>query len=191
MEIIILQGMTCLGKSTLSKSIEKSIPHCKSFSLDEYKELMWDDFGFNSVKQRKHLDTLARKLFYSDILEDIRKETYEYILVDCVFNGEYWEELIEKLRNYKGVLKTIYLKPVSLKEYEKVLKEKSRDFCVRHAGHGAICYINGVGNYHMNSYKDKIFNNMNTVGGVLQVDVAFNPYQLSKSYEDIIEFIKS
>ena len=38
MKIIIVQGMTCLGKSTLCKQLEKDISSCKHFSLDEYKE---------------------------------------------------------------------------------------------------------------------------------------------------------
>jgi uridine kinase len=41
MKIIIIQGMTCLGKNTLCKQLEKDLPNSKHFSLDEYKENMW------------------------------------------------------------------------------------------------------------------------------------------------------
>ena len=54
MKIIIIQGMTCLGKNTLCKQLEKDLPNSKHFSLDEYKENMWDKFGFDSVEQREH-----------------------------------------------------------------------------------------------------------------------------------------
>ena len=60
MEIVIVQGMACLGKSTLCKQLEEDLPNCKHFSLDEYKENMWDKFGFDSVEQREYQSELAR-----------------------------------------------------------------------------------------------------------------------------------
>lgn len=86
MKIVIIQGMACLGKSTLCKQLERSIPNCKHYSLDEYKEDMWDKFGFDSVKQRKHQSKLARELFYCDINEAVRNKMYDYILIDYVFS---------------------------------------------------------------------------------------------------------
>lgn len=51
MKIIIIQGMTCLGKSTLCKQLEKDILNCKHFSLDEYKENMWDKYNGEDCKR--------------------------------------------------------------------------------------------------------------------------------------------
>lgn len=42
MKIIIVQGMTCLGKTTLCKQLQNDIPNCGYFALDTYKEEMWD-----------------------------------------------------------------------------------------------------------------------------------------------------
>ena len=109
MKIIIIQGMTCLGKSTLCKQLEKDLPNCKHFSLDEYKENMWDKFGFDSVEQREHQSKLARELFYSDINEAVRKVLYDYILIDYAFTNKYWNAKIEFNANRFFTRKVIYI----------------------------------------------------------------------------------
>lgn len=190
MKIIIIQGMTCLGKSTLCKQLEKDLPNCKHFSLDEYKENMWDKFGFDSVEQREHQSKLARELFYSDINEAVKKALYDYILIDYAFTNKYWNELLENSANWNGLVKTIYLKPTNLHEHKKIWETRSRDFSIRHAGHGAIHYHAGVGNGYVNAYESKIFLDLPTVGDTLQVDISFDPYSRSKSYDTILAFIK-
>ena len=97
MEIIIVQGMACLGKSTLCKQLEEDLPNCKHFSLDEYKENMWDKFGFDSVEQREYQSKLARELFYKDINEAVKKALYDYVLIDYTFSEKYWDELLNNL----------------------------------------------------------------------------------------------
>ena len=62
MQIIIMQGMACLGKSTLCKQLEKDLQNCKHFSLDEYKEKVWDKYGFDSIEEREQQSKLARLL---------------------------------------------------------------------------------------------------------------------------------
>lgn len=145
MEIIIVQGMACLGKSTLCKQLEEDLPNCKHFSLDEYKENMWDKFGFDSVEQREYQSKLARELFYKDINEAVKKALYDYILIDYTFSEKYWDELLNNLTNWDGRAKTIYLKPANLQEHRKIWEIRSRDFSVRHAGHGATHYHDGAG----------------------------------------------
>ena len=73
MKIIIIQGMACLGKSTLCEQLEEDLLNCKHFSLDEYKENLWDKFGFDSVEEREKLSSLARELFYKDITDAVEK----------------------------------------------------------------------------------------------------------------------
>lgn len=190
MKIIIIQGMTCLGKSTLCKQLEKDLTNCKHFSLDEYKENMWDKFGFDSVEQREHQSKLARELFYSDINEAIKKTLYDYILIDYAFTNKYWNKLLENLANWDGLVKTIYLKPTNLQEHRKIWETRSRDFSVRHAGHGATHYHNGVGSDYVNEYDTKVFKEMPTINKTMQINISFNPYSRSESYDNIINFIK-
>lgn len=191
MKIVIVQGMSCLGKSTLCKQLEKDLPNCKHFSLDEYKENMWDKFGFDSVEQRDHQSKLARELFYSDINDAIRKALYDYILIDYAFTDKYWDELLDNLESCSGAVKTIYLKPTDLQEHKKIWETRSRDFSVRHAGHGATHYHEGVGTDYVNKYDTKVFIEMPTVGPTLEVNVSFNPYSRSVMYKSIVSFIKN
>lgn len=183
--------MTCLGKSTLCKQLEKDLQNCKHFSLDEYKENMWDKFGFDSVEQREHQSKLARELFYSDINEAVKKALYNYILIDYAFTNKYWNELLENLANWNGLVRTIYLKPTDLQEHKKIWEIRSRDFSVRHAGHGATHYHDGIGRDYVNEYDTKVFKDMPTVNQTLTVDISFNPYLRSVSYNSIIAFIKN
>ena len=189
MKIIIIQGMTCLGKSTLCKQLEKDLPNCKHFSLDEYKENMWDKFGFDSVKQRDHQGALARELFYSDINEAVRKALYDYILIDYSFIGKCWDKLLEEIANVP--VKTVYLKPTDLQEHKKIWETRSRDFSVRHAAHGATHYHDGIGSDYVNKYDTKVFKEMPTTNQTLEVSISFNPYSRSVSYDSIIGFIKN
>lgn len=189
MRIIIIQGMTCLGKSTLSKQLEKDLLNCKHFSLDEYKEKMWDKFGFDSVEQREHQSKLARELFYSDINEAVKKALYDYILIDYVFTDKYWNELWEKLENLDASVKTIYLRTTELQEHKKVWETRSRDFSIRHAGHGATHYHDNVGSGYVNKYDIKAFEEMMTINPTLEIQVSFTPYSRDKSYSTIMDFI--
>lgn len=189
MRIILVQGMTCLGKSTLCKQLENDLPNCKRFSLDDYKEQMWDKFGFNSVEQREHLTKRARELFYSDIREVLRCKVYDYVLIEYVFTDKLWDEFLSNLGNYSSYIKTLYLKPLDLKEHEEVWKSRSRNFNIRHAGHGATQYSNGVGLGYVNNYSSKVFDKLPTIGNVLEVSIQFNPYKRSVEYNDILNFI--
>ena len=190
MKIVIIQGMTCLGKSTLCKQLEKDIPNCKHFSLDAYKENLWDKFGFDSVEEREKLSDLARELFYKDITDTVVKNTYDYILVDYVFSEKYWSVLSEYISKWSMPTKTVYLKTNNLELHKIIWQKRSRLTSLRHAGHGATHYHDGVGENYVNTYESKIFSNLPTVGDTLQVDISFDPYSRSKSYDAILAFIK-
>lgn len=128
MKIIIVQGMTCLGKTTLCKQLQNDIPNCGYFALDTYKEEMWDKFGFDSAKQREHQSNLAKQLFYSDIYTAIKNKSYDYILVDYTFVNKVWDELMENLKIWSIPAKTIYLKPTDLSEHKKYGKIEAETF---------------------------------------------------------------
>lgn len=190
MKIIIVQGMTCLGKSTLCNRFEKDINNCKVFSLDKYKENMWDKFGFDSCKQREHQSLLAKELFYSDIDDVIRGNAYEYIFLDYAFTEKYWNELMENLNRWGVPVKTVYLKTLDLDKHREIWEERSRNFAVRHPGHGATHYHDGVGTEYVNSYYTKIYYNMPVTNKTLEVLVSFDPYHINISYEQLLDFIK-
>lgn len=192
MEIIIVQGMSCLGKTTLCRKLVKKLDSYRYFSLDTYKEIIWDSFGFQTKEQRDYQSKKARDLFYYDIKSEIGDGIYDYILVDYVFTEEYFNELIKNLNKYNNVkIKTIYLKPDSLEDHKKIWKERSRDFSIRHPGHGATIYNNKIreGYNYINKYDDKVFKELPTSDECLNIKVSFNPYSIDKSISEILEFI--
>ena len=182
--------MTCLGKSTLGNKLSTELDNCKYLSLDKYKEDMWDKHGFDSVEQRNQLNETARKLFYEDVDTVIENKSYNYLIIDYVFNEKLWNELMEHVID-KGIdLITIYLKPKDMQEHRKAWELRSRDFSIRHAGHGATHYHNGVGTEYVNRYDTKIFDSLHVTNKVIEVYVSFSPYSTSVSYEDILDYVK-
>ena len=182
--------MTCLGKSTLCKQLEKDLPNCKHFSLDEYKENEWDKFGFDSVEEREKLSNIARELFYSDINEAVKKALYDYILIDYAFTKKYMNEFLHNMWKWDASIRTIYLTTEDLQAHEKIWESRSRDFSVRHAGHGATHYHNNIGSDYVNTYEDKVFEDMWTINPTLEIQVSFTPYSRNLSYSAIMDFIK-
>lgn len=159
--------------------------------MDTYKESLWDKFGFDSVEQRENLSALAKELFCKDIDKAIKSFSYDYILIEYVFTEKHWKEFWGNVDIQGADVKTIYLKPTDFYEHEKVWESRSRNFSVRHPGHGATYYHDGVGGGYTNKYDGKVFTSLPTVGETLEVDITFNPYTRSVQYESILDFIKN
>ena len=104
---------------------------------------------------------------------------------------KHFYELLNNLTNWDGRAKTIYLKPANLQEHRKIWEIRSRDFSVRHAGHGATHYHDGAGSDYVNKYDTKVFNVMPVTKQTLEISISFNPYARSVPYSSIIDFIKS
>lgn len=190
MKVIIVQGMACVGKSTLCKELETILGTCRWVSLDAYKEAFWDRFGFDSVEEREEESSLAIKICFYDILRSIEKGSYDYILIDYAFKGKLLEDLKEHIKEWGVPVKTLYLVPSDFEEHRKAWVQRSRDFTQRHPGHGASVYNYGVGEGYVNEYKDKFFPNMECIGDTLQIMVDINPYKRLVSIDDIVHFIK-
>lgn len=190
MQVVVVQGMACTGKSTLCKELETVLGECKWFSLDAYKEAFWDRFGFDSVEEREEQSSLAMKICFYDIHRCIEKGKYDYILIDYAFKGKLLDDLKAYLSEWNVSVKTLYLVPSSYEEHRKAWVQRSRDFSRRHPGHGASVYNSGVGEGYINEYKDKFFSNMECIGNTLQITVNMNPYNRGVPLDDIISFIK-
>lgn len=51
LKVIIMQGQSCLGKSTLCRKLSGIISDCTYLCVDKYKEKNWDYYGFDSVEE--------------------------------------------------------------------------------------------------------------------------------------------
>lgn len=128
-------------------------------------------------------------MFYCDINEAVRNKIYDYILIDYVFSKKYWGELLNNIVNWTVSVETIYFKPKDLQEHKNIWEARSRDFSVRHAGHGATHYHDGIGSDYVNRYSDKVLEELPTINKTLMIDISFNPYSRSVSYDSILKFI--
>lgn len=194
MKVVIVQGMSGLGKSTLCQHLEESLPDCKWFSLDHYKERLWDEKGFSSVEEREALSRQAKGIFVKEIDEAIKSRKYKYILIDSVIKKSLWQSLSDVL--YTGdkiVVEMLFLEPYNTYELQRVWVERSRDFTRRHPGHGAEVYDlkTRTGSGYDNNYQDKIniMNELVEVDDILKIKVYFNPYHLSVLFRDILAYI--
>lgn len=190
MEVIIVQGMACVGKTTLCEKLQRDLPNCKVESFDTWKEKYWDMYGFTSADQREALSRLAWQYYLRNLQSLLGIQSYEYLLLEYPFSDKYWGDLNKLLEEYGIDARTIYLKSDTVQEHMKVWEERSRDFTRRHPGHGASSYIDGVGAGYSNNFDSKIFDRMPVTTKYLYVTVRFNPYAMSKSYDEILQYVQ-
>ncbi len=189
MGLVIVQGMACLGKSSLCRKLKDDLPDCEVVSVDKYKEMLWDKFGFDSVKERDLLSVCARIIAYCNVNAVIKDK--KWVLFEYPFTPYLWKELnLWCIQDLEKAPKTIYLRPVNLLKHKLVWERRSRDFSVRHPGHGATWYHDGEGGDYVNRYDSKVFESMPTTQRCLSIDVDFEPYSLSIPYEEILQFVK-
>jgi hypothetical protein len=161
--------------------------------LDIYKEELWDKYGFDSPEESKTLTEIAKKKYLRDIQNMIDSGTYKYILIDYVFVNKFWDIIVKLSKNNQNIeAKTLYLEPENIDDHKEVWENRSRDFAIRHPGHGATSYHNGVGTGYINCYEQKIFlDKLPTIGNILDIKVQFKPeYKLSKSMDEILQFLE-
>lgn len=183
MFVIVIQGMSGLGKTSLCKRLEKDLPRCKSFSLDTYKERLWDKFGFDNEEEKAKLDAQATDEFYADVHRAAKFGGYSYILLDNVFIGRGMTRLERELNNSGYWLKTVYLNPTDYVAHKEVWEVRAHDFSVRHPGHGAKTYHNGVGTGHTFDFRDVyIRDRLPVIGDARLFPVRFKPYQIPYGY---------
>lgn len=55
LKVIIIQGQSCLGKSTLCRKLSGIISDCTYLCVDKYKEKNWDYYGSILWRSRQEL----------------------------------------------------------------------------------------------------------------------------------------
>ena len=66
-KMVLITGYPGTGKTYLSDIICGKIPHFISVSIDGIKEQMWDQYGYDSEEQKKHLNKLSLQRFFSEL----------------------------------------------------------------------------------------------------------------------------
>lgn len=186
-KIIIVQGHPCLGKSSLCNKLKNDLKFCKYFKVDNFKTYLWDKKGFSNVIEREELSNEAFDNFLAVLEYTINNDGYDYILLDYPFKNIKWSKLIELLPKYDVDVKMIYLYTKQITEfYNEILKRfSSSDY---HKGNHAMSYKDGRGSGYEIEYPNP-FKDLDTIENTLRVEIGFDKYNMSVSYEDILDFI--
>ena len=198
LKIVLLSGISNTGKSTLLNELMRRERGYALFSVDQYKETMWDREGFATEVEKQKLNKRAEERLLSDIKVTIQMTKSEIIVIEYPFHNRWGMTLRNSFRMYNPTFKTIILDYVGdedswVKSFTRRISEGKR-----HSGHQAINFsvaslinskqniINNAG-YIFTSEKE---NELIEMGDTLRIQVKQEPYEMSVNIEDIIKFIE-
>lgn len=101
--LYVVSGISASGKTTLAKRISEKL-NCKLFSLDSYKEQLYELYGFISEQERLILWNMAKYKFQAEITTTIRNG--ESVIVEYPFDTS-WQEFfnyLSKIYSYTLVI---------------------------------------------------------------------------------------
>lgn len=93
--LIIVNGMSASGKTTLAKKIQEKYKY-PLLSMDDYKVKLYDKYGFVSESERLRLRNIAKETFCAEIILYMRKN--QTIIIEYPFN-ESWQEFFDEIKN--------------------------------------------------------------------------------------------
>lgn len=184
MKVIIIQGMSCIGKTSLMRKLATRTQDAVLFSLDIYKEKLWGEFGFKNIQEKERLTEKAKNEMFNDLQHILAEGVFEFVFLDYPFKGSKWNELIELLSKHNVIVKTVLLYTEDF-ESHKILWS-SRD---RHKGHGASSYVDGVSSGSKDTYEKDVVFTYPVTDNCLEVLVSFNPYKLNVQLDSILKFL--
>lgn len=102
--LIIFTGMSATGKTTLAGMLKEKYTNIKYLALDDFKESVYEQYGFCNDSERKVLWNLAKQMFQIALTKEMRESNI--IIVDYAFDKS-WNEFFEnmsKTYRYKRVV---------------------------------------------------------------------------------------
>ncbi|RHW51710.1 kinase [Lactobacillus bombicola] len=106
--MLLLAGSPGTGKSYLGNIICKEIPDFfNKISIDFFKEKLYEENGFDNIKEKTNLDNLAYTLFYQSIEKSMQKG--QSIIADYPFSYRQYDTLKILADKYKFQIITITL----------------------------------------------------------------------------------
>ncbi len=106
-KLILVTGYPGTGKTYLRNMICKKLQHLISISIDEVKEQVWDQFGYDSEEQKKQLNKLSLQRFFLE-LETLMSRDAD-VISDYPFSQKQEHELQKLTQQYKYMVLTIRL----------------------------------------------------------------------------------
>lgn len=93
--LYVLSGISASGKTTLAKKMQKDFKY-NLLSLDNYKEKIYENYGFKNNMERKILLNMAKNEFQSDIIKLAR--TNQNIIIEYPFDIT-WQNFFDYIGN--------------------------------------------------------------------------------------------
>ena len=142
MNLIIVSGIPCTGKTTISKKISATLSY-ERLSKDQFKKQLFEQYGFQSEAEKRILDILAEKTLFAEIEKRINLE--HDIVVDK------WLQGLDCCKNIKGINKAniifirLYCDPkVATERYNIRNKSGLRPVCFVSKNQNPISYPSSV-----------------------------------------------
>jgi adenylate kinase family enzyme len=140
--LIIISGLSCTGKTTLSKRIAQEL-HLPLINRDTIKELLFDTLGIKDREWSKQLGISSYKILY--YLIDSFIQANQAIIIESNFNPEFDDQkFLDLQKRYQFESVQIICKTDGEILFERFKKRSESD--ERHPGH--------VDNQNYNEFKE-------------------------------------
>lgn len=191
-KIIIVTGVSGIGKTTISSYLYNCYKESTLISMDQLKESIYPLIGYKSKQEKNQLKDIVYSLF-SSILEECMNREDEIIIVEYPFSQKWkivFENLIKKY-SYRAI--TINVKT---NDYEKVfdLVDKRNNSNQRNVVHSIDNYnphkkseYRSKNEINYNSWKEDYLSNKYTS---INLGKVIDFYNIDDSYEELIKQIE-
>lgn len=122
-KLIILTGISGVGKTTLLKYMQKNIDNTTAITVDEIFEKICEIIGFYNEKQKKRNRKIALKCF-KEMLEQCMKREDKIIIIDYPFSIKWYEFFVKISKKYNYDTLTVKL-------YGETFEEIYKRTCIR------------------------------------------------------------
>lgn len=109
MNLVIVSGIPCSGKTTISKMLSRHFDY-EFLSKDMYKEKLFLKYGFTSIEEKKKLDSMAEEILYHEI--ENRIACGKNVVVDKWLQGISMLTRIENLFNANIIFIRLTTSPI-------------------------------------------------------------------------------
>ena len=138
-KLIIITGVSGVGKTTLAQILYKKLENSILLSYDEFSEKIYDIIGFKNKEQKKHLYYLKIEM-YKKLIEECMQREDEIIILEKPFKIEWNDFLKNLITKYEYETYTIN---IFAKDFETIWNRLSKRESLKEERHPA---------HYLNSY---------------------------------------
>lgn len=194
MNLIIVSGIPCSGKSSVTESLSKEFGY-KILSKDNFKERIFNQYGFQTAEEKKVLDNIAEKTLFEEIEKEIKDENN--LIVDKWLQGIQPLKVISGIEFVNLIFIHLIVNPnIATIRYNSRNKEGRRPLCFRTTNKFPIIQENEIEfeeemtvekmceKANRPFFKDEIYN-------LLEIDTSDIETNYAEIISEIITFVKS